>query len=67
MNWTALPTEILKRILPTILGTITEIVNLSPSNGSFAQDWKTVIVLKILLKKLGLGFNKEKTTDLSLT
>ena len=48
-----IPTEVLKRILPTILGAITEIVNLSLSTGSYAQDWKTAIV-KPLLKKPGL-------------
>ena len=42
-----------KKILPKILGAITEIVNLSLSTGSFTQDWKTMIV-KPLLKKPGL-------------
>ena len=48
-----IPTEVHKRILPTILGAITEIVNLSLSTFSFAQDWKTAIV-KPLFKKPGL-------------
>ena len=51
-------TEVLKSILPTILGTITETVNLSLSTGSFAQDWKSVIV-KPLLKKFGLDLTKK--------
>ena len=45
-----IPTEILKRTLHAIIGTITERGNLSLSTGSFAQDWKTAIV-KPLLKK----------------
>ena len=43
-----IPTKIPKRILPAILGTITEIVNLALSTGSFAQNWKTVIVKPFL-------------------
>ena len=53
-----IPTEILKRILPAILGAITEIFNLSLSTGSFAQDWKTAIV-KPLLKKPGQDLIKK--------
>ena len=53
-------TEVLKRNLPIILGTITEIVNLSLSTGSFAQDWKSMIV-KPLLKKSGLDLTKLQT------
>ena len=48
-----IPTEVLKGILPTILGPITERVNLSLPTGSFAQDWKTAII-KPLLNKPGL-------------
>ena len=33
-----IPTEVLQRILPTILGAITEMVNLSLFTGSFAWD-----------------------------
>ena len=59
-----IPTEVLKRILPTILGTITEIVNLSLSTGSFAQDWKTAVV-KPLLRKPGLDLAKKNYRPVS--
>ena len=59
-----IPTQVLKQILPIILGAITDIVNRSLLTGSFAHNWKTAIV-KPLLTKLGLGLEK-KTTDLSL-
>ena len=52
-----IPTQVLKRILPIILGAITDIVNISLSTGSFACNWKTAIV-KPLLKKPGLDLEK---------
>ena len=58
------PTQVLKRILPTILGAITDMVNISLSTGSFAQDWKTVIV-KSLLKKPGLDLARKNYRPLS--
>ena len=57
-------TKVIKGILPTILGTITEIVNLSLSTGSFAQDWKIAIVL-LLLKKPELGLTKKNYRPVS--
>ena len=53
-----IPTQELKRILPIILGAITDIVNISLSTGSFAHNWKTAIV-KPLLKKHGLEQEKK--------
>ena len=53
-----IPTQVLKKILPIILGAITEIVNISLSTESFAQNWKIVIV-KPLLKKPGLDLIKK--------
>ena len=58
MNWTAFLLKYSKKILPIILGAITEIVNISLSTGSFAQDLKTSIV-KPLLKKPGLDLIKK--------
>ena len=48
-----IPTQLLKEMLPTLLPTITEIVNLSLSQGTFCDNWKTAIVHP-LLKKIGL-------------
>ena len=59
-----IPTEVLKKILPTILGAITEIVSLWPFTGSFAQDWKTAIV-KSLFKKPGLDLAKKNYRPVS--
>ena len=39
-----IPTQVLKRILPIILGAITDLVNISLSTGSLAHNWKTAIV-----------------------
>ena len=58
------PTQVLQKILPIILGAITEIVNISLSTGSFAQDWKTAIV-KPLLKKPGLDLIKKNYRPVS--
>ena len=59
-----IPTEVLKRILPTLLRPITEIFNLSLSTVSFAQDWKTAII-KPLLKKPGLDLSKKDYRPIS--
>ena len=39
-----IPTQVLKQILPNILGAITDVVNRSLLTGSFAHNWKTAIV-----------------------
>ena len=49
----SIPTSVLKEILPSCINTITKLVNLSLSEGIFAEDWKCAIV-RPLLKKLGL-------------
>ena len=59
-----IPTEIHKRLLPELLGTITEIVNLSLCTGSFAQNWKTALV-KPLLKKPRLDLIKKNYRPVS--
>ena len=48
------PTTLLKEILPASLHTVTQIVNLSLTNGDFNEEWNTAIV-RPLLKKFGLG------------
>ena len=48
-----IPTAILKQILEACLPAITQIVNLSLTNGEFCKSWK-VTVVKPLLKKPGL-------------
>ena len=58
MNWTIFPLKYSRKILPAVSGTITEIVNLSLSTGSFAKDWETVIA-KPLLMKTGLDLIKK--------
>ena len=45
-----IPTKILKRILPSVIGPITSIVNNSITTGIFAHSWKTAIVCPILKK-----------------
>ena len=49
-----IPTGILKQILEVFLPVITQIVNLSLTNGEFCKSWK-VAVVKPLLKKPGLN------------
>ena len=49
-----IPTKILKKVLPSVIGLITSIVNNSITTGIFAQSWKTAIVHPIL-KKAGLA------------
>ena len=48
-----IPVGILKQILEACLPAITQIVNMSLSNGEFCENWK-VAVVKPLLKKPGL-------------
>ena len=40
----AIPTNLLKEILPSCIETITHIVNTSLTKGIFANNWKTAIV-----------------------
>ena len=49
-----IPTSILKQILEACLPAITQIVNMSLTNGEFCKNWK-VAVIKPLLKKPGLN------------
>ena len=49
----AIPTHILKDMLPVVLPAVTRIVNLSLSEGLFHCDWKMAIVRPVL-KKVGL-------------
>ena len=49
----AIPTLLLKQILPAVLPVITRIVNMSLQDGKFADKWK-VAVIRPLLKKPGL-------------
>ena len=46
-----IPTNLLKDILPTVLETITQIVNMSLTTGTFPLDWKTAII-RPLIKRL---------------
>ena len=46
----ALPTKILKDCLDEILPTITDLVNISLSNGVFALKWKTSVIRPLLKK-----------------
>ena len=48
----AIPTSVLKQITPSILQIITKIINISLTQGTFVEEWKTAIVHP-LLKKLG--------------
>ena len=52
-----IPTYIFKQLLPSILPTVTKIVNLSLSEGEFCNKWK-VAVVQPLLKKVGLELIK---------
>ena len=48
----AIPTTLLKQILPDVIGVITKIVNISLTTGAFSQSWKTTVIHP-LLKKAG--------------
>ena len=56
-----IPTTLLKEILAACLHTITQVVNLSLTNGDFNEECKTAI-LRPLLKKFGLEL-MHKTID----
>ena len=49
----AIPTTILKKMLPDVISLITKIVNISLTDGCFCKDWKMAVV-RPLLKHLGL-------------
>ena len=53
MELDTIPMGILKQILEACLPAITQIVNMSLTNGEFCENWK-VAVVKPLLKKPGL-------------
>ena len=57
-----IPTNLIKDILLALLKTITQIVTMSLTTGTFPLDWKTAIV-RPLIKKAGLELSK-KTTGL---
>ena len=44
----AIPTNLLKELLPSCIGTITHIVNTSLTKGIFANNWKTALVCPLL-------------------
>ena len=45
-----IPTQVLKDMLPLVLPTIMQIVNLSLSQGIFSETWKIAIVWPLLMK-----------------
>ena len=49
----AIPTTLLKQILPDVIKVISKIVNISLTTGAFSQSWKTAVIHP-LLKKVGL-------------
>ena len=49
-----MPTTLLKKVLPSVITTITSIVNNSITKGIFAMTWNTAIIHP-LLKKSGLA------------
>ena len=49
----AIPTTILKKMLPKVIPLITKIVNILLGEGCFCREWKTAVV-RPLLKRLGL-------------
>ena len=59
----AIPTYLINDILPAVLKTITQIVNMSLTTGTFPLDLKTTII-RPLIKMAGLEISK-KTTGLS--
>ena len=54
-----LPTTLLKEILPSVIGPLTKIINVSLTQGIFADTWK-VAVIRPLIKKLGLDLLSEQ-------
>ena len=59
-----IPTYLTKDILPAVLKTITQIVNMSLTTSTFPLDWKTVII-KPLIKKAGLELSKKNYKSVS--
>ena len=60
----AIPTYLIKDILPAVLKTITQIVNMSLTTGTFPLVWKTAIITP-LIKKAGLELSKENYRPIS--
>ena len=60
----AIPAHLVKNILPAALKTITKIVNMSLTTGTFPLEWKTAIV-RPLIKKAGLERSKRNYTPVS--
>ena len=50
----AIPTQVLKGVLPLIITPLMTLINLSLQEGCFAESWKMAIICP-LIKKLGLG------------
>ena len=59
-----IPTHIFKKLLPSILPTVTKAVNLSLGEGKFCNKWK-VAVVQPLLKKVGLELIKSNYRPVS--
>ena len=59
-----IPTDILKQMLPKVIGLITKIVNMSLKQGVYSTKWKVAMV-KPLLKKLGLELINPKNRPVS--
>ena len=60
----AIPTYLIKDILPAVLKTITQIVNMSLTISTFPLDWKTAII-RPLIKKAGLKLSKKNYRPVS--
>ena len=54
-----IPTTLLKKVLPSVIGPITAIVNCSITQGIFAQHWK-IAIIRPLLKKAGTSTQIEQ-------
>ena len=60
----AIPTYLIKDIVPAVLRTITQVVNISLTTDTFPLDWKTAIV-RPLIKKAGLALSKKNYRSVS--
>ena len=60
----AIPTTLLKQMLPAIIPTVTKIINISLEHGVFCSTWKEAIV-RPLLKKFGLELHKKNYRPVS--